>query len=351
MTTTPTQTLFEQLANWAGFRRLQESAPWLPNPLICWGIVVFVTDLFILQIAKEFAGYTATFITNPLWTLQPIFGLVGSVVVVFLHNRYDTVLEEIDVSARTSDPKTFDTLVPQSVRATLYVILAVYSLWQFFINIGMDTVTGVGGLAELIGVGIVLPLGYGVIFSEFLATYIGILLVFPRKIRYSDFELNFLDPEGLGGLRPAGELMKTAYYFIVLGLVGYLGVFYGHGLIAPLTGSPYPTHGVVQNVLFTSVWVLAVVTMVYGLAQIHLFMKRKKRKELARLDRELRDTVDNPFDASAFDIRDKDAYEDVKLRIKYVTKTQEYPTTFSMWVQILLGVVLPKALQVVVTSL
>lgn len=205
------------------------------------------------------------------------------------------------------------------------------------------------GSVRLVGVAIVLPLGYGIIFSECLATYIGILLIFPRKIRRTDFQLNFLDPEGMGGLRPAGELMKTTYYFLVFGLIGYLILLYGPTVVGPLTGSAYADPGIIINLLFTLLWLLSVATMIYGLSQLHWFMKRTKRKELTRLDRELRNSVRDPFDLSTFEINDQETFEETRRRIEYVNNTQEYPTTFTMWVQILIGLVLPKSFQLILS--
>ena len=87
--------------------------------------------------------------------------------------------------------------------------------------------------------------------------------------------------------------------------------------------------------------------MVYGLSQVHWFMKRTKREELSRLDRELRDCIKDPFDMETFKISD----EETRRRIKYVNSTQEYPTTFTMWIQILIGLILPKAIQLALAYL
>lgn len=344
-----TETLFERIIARLGLGHLADDKSRIPHPFIIWGIGTFIVDLVVLQAAKELAGYPATFLTNPTWIIQPILGLLAPFVVVFLHTRYGAVLEEIDLTARTSNPERFETLTPHSLRAGFYLILAGYTLWQFLFNMELSTITEIGGLAEMVGVVVVLPLGYGIIFSEFLASYLGIVLFFPRKLRKSDFQLNFLDPESLGGLRPAGELMKTAYYFLVFGLIGFLVMLYGPAILTPLTGSPYPEPGLVVDLLFTLVWVLSIATMVYGLSQLHWFMKKAKREELVRLDRELRDTVEDPFDMSTFRISDEKSFEETQQRVKYVTNTQEYPTTFTMWVQILIGLVLPKTVQLLLS--
>ncbi|MFD1646866.1 hypothetical protein [Haloarchaeobius litoreus] len=348
--TSSTFTLFEEIAYRLGYGKLEDEISILPHPLISWGIVVFFVDVVVLQVLKEFEGYQATFFVNPTWLIQPVLGLLAPFVVVYLHTRYDEVLQNIDVASRTSDPELFERLCPRKIRLGLYAVLASYALYQFIYNIGVGTVTQVGGLSELIGVTVVLPLGYGILFAEFLATYIGILVFFPRRIRRTDFKINFLDPEGLGGLRPAGELMKSAYYFVVFGLIGFASMLYGPSIINNLTSSPYEAPGLIQDVLFTLVWILAIGTMVYGLSQIHWFMKRAKRRELTRLDREARELVEDPFDMERFEIRNKTEYDELRQRMEYINNTQEYPTTFTMWVQISIGILLPKAVQLVLSS-
>lgn len=344
-------TLFERLAYRVGFAKLESRYPWLPHPLICWALGMVTLDIVVLQALKEVVGYRATFFINPIWVLLPLMALATSWIVVFLHRRYENVLDDIDVAARTTDPEQFKTLVTQKLHIGLYTIFIANSIYRFVIATGVGTVTEIGGVAELIGVAVVLPLGYGIVFSEFLATYVGIMLCFPRMIRHTDFQLNFLDPEGLGGLRPAGELMKLTYYFLVLGLVLEAAQLYLPALISPLTQSPYPEPGLVTNILFTALWLLSITTMVYGLGQIHWFMKREKRKELKELDKSKRELVTHPFEVSQLEITKQAEYEKVQTRIEHVTATQEYPTTFTMWVQLLIGLILPKVVQVIFSIL
>lgn len=344
-------TLFERIAYRLGFEKLQDRFMWLPHPLICWGIGMVFFDVIVLQAFKEFAGYPATFFVNPVWILSPAMALVAPFAIVYLHRRYDSMLQEIDVESRTDSPEVFHTLVTQKLRIVLYVIAVGYSFYVFVADVSLEAITQIGGLAELIGLVVVLPLGYGIIYSEFLATYIGIIICLPWKVRSTDFQLNFLDPEGLGGLRPVGELMKTAYYFLVLGLVNSAVQMYLPALISPITGSPYPDPGLYTDIIFTGVWLLAIATMVYGLAQVHWFMKREKRKELTELDQAKRKLVKHPFDVSRLEIEETDEYYHIQNRIDHVTATQEYPTTFTMWFQILTGLLLPKAIQYVLSIL
>lgn len=349
-TTRPYLTLFEGIAYRIGYKRVENKFSFLPHPLICWGIIIFAVDVVILQALKEVEGYQATFFINPIWLIQPVLGVLAPLVVVYLHKRYREVLSNIDVGSRTTKPEVFDNLAPRKLRIAFYAILISYSIYQFIFNIGIGQITEIGGVSELIGVSIILPLGYGIIFAEFLASYVGILVVLPTRIRQTDFKINFLDPEGLGGLRPVGELMKLAYYFVVFGLIAFAIMLYGPSIINNLTGSPYDDPGLVQDALFTLVWILAIGTMLYGLSQIHWFMKREKRRELTRLDREARDLVDEPFDMEDFEIRNKEKFESLRRKMEYINNTQEYPTTFTMWVQLSIGIILPKAVQLLLAS-
>lgn len=343
-------TLFEELTYKIGYEKLSDRISILPHPFICWGIIVFFVDMVVLQALKIFEGYQPTFFVNPIWIIQPILALLATLIVVYLNDKYRKALSHMDIESRTSKPDVFDNLVSRKIRIGIYAILLFYSLYQFVFNIGLNTAAQVGGIGEVIGVSVVLPLGYGLIFAEFLATYIGILIFFPRKIRHTDFKINFIDPEGLGGLRPAGELMKSAYYFVVFGLVGFAVMMYGPSIIGNLSDSPYEDPGLVINLLFTLVWVLAIGTMVYGLSQIHWFMKRTKRRELARLDSEARELIEEPFNMDKFEINNKERYDEIRQRMEYINNTQEYPTTFTMWVQLSIGIILPKAIQILLSS-
>lgn len=336
-------TLFERIVARLGFDRTDVSV--LTSPLVLWALGFVVFDVVVLQGYKQLQGYTATFLTNPAWLIQPAFAIVGAVAVEYLHAHYARALDHADVDTRTTDPGRFDEIAPVRLRAALYLVAFGYNYWGLVVNIGIAKVLAIGGIAELVGVAVVSPLGYGIIFAEFLATYVGIMLLLPRKIRQTDFRIDFLDPEGLGGLRPVGELMKAAYYFIVLGLVGYVVFTYGPFVLGKVVQTSYPRPTFAINAAFTLGWLVTIATMAYGLSQLHWFMKRKKREELSRLTRRARELVENPYDVSEFEITNDEQFDDLRRRMDYVNNTREYPTTFTMWSQILITLVLPKAIQ------
>ena len=76
-------------------------------------------------------------------------------------------------------------------------------------------------------------------------------------------------------------------------------------------------------------------------------MHEAKQVELQRLEDELRDCMQNPWDVTAYEIpEDKQKHAaKVRERIDHVSATREYPATFSIWTQLLISIVLPKAVQ------
>lgn len=342
--------LFESIAYRLGYERLERALPVSVHPLVLWaGLFVFL-DVVVLQGYKELQGYTATFVETPTWLVQPGFALLAAVAVVYLHERYEEVLREIDVANRTSDPDRFADLAPYRLTVGLYLVAVGYRVWRVVFDVGVVEILRIGGVSELVGLAFV-SFAYSVIFAEFATTYLGLLVLLPREIRRSDFRLDFLDPEGVGGLRPVGELAKTAYYFVLVGLVAYLVVTYGPFFLGQYVQTDYPRPGVVTNASFTAAWLVAIGTMAYGFAQLHLFMKREKRAELTRLNRRSQELVENRFDVEKFEITDEAKFDDLRRRMEYVNATREYPTTFAMGSQLLFSLVLPKGVQLLLDAL
>lgn len=345
-----TGTLFEVIAARMGFDSGGSRLPVSTHPLVLFAVGLVVIDVFVLQGYKQLQGYTPTFISNPAWLVQPGFALLAAFGVVYLNDRYRQVLEDIDIEDRTPHPDRFQQLTPYRFTAGLYVIAIGHRVWRAFITPGYEEMLSVGGLSELVGF-VFVGLGYNLIYAEFFTTYVLIMVLFPRAIKQSDFKLDFLDPEGLGGLRPVGELAKTAYYFIVTGLVGYLVMVYGPHLLGEFLQTGYPEPGAVTNAGFTLAWLVTIGTMAYGFATLHWYMKRERRNELSRLHRESKRIIENRFSVTEFEVTNEDRFEDLRRRMKYVEETREYPTTFTMWSQILLSLILPKALQLVLVRI
>lgn len=343
-------TLLEVITTQIGVEEIRSSSRISTHPLVLWAVFFVLLDIIVLQGYKYLQGYMPTFVKNPAWLIQPLFVLLAAVAVVYLHNRYDQAMEHIDIKKRTSDPKQFKTFLPLRFRGVLYVLGIGYGIGSVFTWTTIQKILQVGGVAELVGIFFVAPIGYMVVYAEFFATYVGIMILLPRKIKQTDFQLNHFDPENLGGLRPIGELMKACYYFIVLLLVGYLVFTYGPHLLGKILETGYSAPGVLTNILFTAGWLVTIATMAYGLSQLHWFMKREKRKELTALDKQGRELINQPFDMQQFEVTDEKEFDRIRQRAEYVNSTKEYPTTFTMWSQILITLILPKAVQMALVA-
>jgi hypothetical protein len=95
-----------------------------------------------------------------------------------------------------------------------------------------------------------------------------------------------------------------------------------------------------------------VATVAFAVLILHQFMREEKRRELHRLDQLFREAVDNPWDIKRYDVDDKkEAFvEELQQRTETVSATREYPATFSIWSQLLISIVLPKAVQLVLAT-
>jgi ABC-type multidrug transport system fused ATPase/permease subunit len=158
--------------------------------------------------------------------------------------------------------------------------------------------------------------------------------------------IHFFDPEGVGGLRPLGELIKKAYYFVAVGLVAYALVTY-----APFVSTGWEVSEF-ANVLFTGVWVITIGTVGFAVYILHRFLQRDKREEIQRLEAEIQERVSNPWDVAAYDVPtdEKERVQDLRQRMERVSATKEYPATFSIWSQLLLSIVIPKAIQLLLAN-
>lgn len=342
--------LFNKFASRTGLNRIFSLLPGSPSPLVGWA-GLWVAVAVTIQAYKYFNGYTVAYINNPATILGDLQILLAAVAVQYLYGRYEKALDQIDFAERTTEPQSFTAIIPTQWQIIIYIIAIIYTFITFFLLKGIGTLREIGGFAEVVFASVVAPIGYATVTAEFVGAYLGIMFLLPRRIKQRDFKLHFLDPEGLGGLRPVGELMKTSYYFIVAGLIIWLFIVYGPFIMGQFLDTQLSRPGFIINSAFTGAWLLSIATMAYGLSQLHWYMKSKKRKELTRLDRQAREHVENPFNLQEYDVTDQEKFDDFRGRMDYVNATKEYPTTFTMWSQILISLILPKAIQIVLSSL
>ncbi|TKX71717.1 MULTISPECIES: hypothetical protein [Halorubrum] len=295
--------------------------------VIGWTLLSASLDLFIFN-------NTPIYVRNPYFLLQPIVLLGGVYAAHSLTQSYQHAISEMRISQRTSDPDQFTNLTPPWLPWALFGLAASLQLIRTIADFADFTTTGV------IANGVIFPFVYAPIIVQFCVVYVSIEFIAPWRLYSSDVGIHFLDPHGVGGLRPLGELVKKAYYFVVAGLIAYALITYAPSIagweISPTAGA-----------IFTGVWIATILTVAFAVFVLHRFLHREKRKELQRLEAELRNYIENPWNVRQYTIPEDtaDQVEDIRQRINAVSGTREFPATFSIWTQLLLSIVIPKALQ------
>lgn len=293
-----------------------------------WTVLSVIADVFVF-------GVTPIYVTNPYFLLQPVVLIGGVYGAHALRRSYLRAIDEMSIAERTADPDQFIDVTPDWLPWALFVAAAGLQLVRTYADFADFTPTGI------VANGIVFPFVYAPILVQFFVVYVGIEFVAPWRLYKSDVGIHFLDPHGVGGLRPIGELIKKAYYYIVGGLIAYALITYAPGI----EGIEVSAAG---GAIFTGVWAITIVTVAFGVLVLHRFLHREKRAELNRLETELHEYLENPWEVRKYQIRDDAAdeeVEDIRQRIEQVSSTREYPATFSIWTQLLLSVAIPKALQ------
>lgn len=329
-----------------------QAVPVINDPLVIYSVIVVICEQLINQTIRFATGYGYFALENPLWLLRPIMLIGAAAVTQLLHDRYAAAIDEMNLIERAENPQQFGQLTSTPLTVGLVLAGTGFTVANAVFVLGLPNLYDVGGIADLIQFLVIIPFGYAPIFALFLSTYIGVEILVPRRIAASDIGLYYHDPEKLGGMRPIGELVKIAYYFSIIGLIIYAIALYGPYLLRNyLSWAVEP--GWIASVLFTGVWVVTLATMVYGLHTLHTFMRRQKREKIQQLDENAREYVEEPWDIEQFELPEEsqERYEDLRTRMELVSATKEYPATFTMWAQLTVGVIAPKAIQLILSSL
>lgn len=331
-----------------GFERLDGLFPGTLPPSYLYAIVVVGVSHIGLNLATYALGYATVYEQNPFFVLQPL-ALIGSVYASRTLTRgYKNAMTEMSVENRMSDPETLTTLVPRWLPWAFFVVGAGFGLIRAVFAVGIPTILQESGVPGLIAWFIVNPFVYAPIAAQFLAVFLSLELVAPVRLARSDLQIDFMDPEGLGGLRPIGELLKSSYYFMMVGLVAFVFILY-----APVLGAKSWSPTSFTNVVFTATWVVTVAAVAFAVFVIHRFMHREKREEMRNLNDRLESLVENRWDIKNYTIPDgkQGEVDEIQQRMDRVSNTNEYPATFTIWTQLLLSIAIPKAIQLGVTRL
>ncbi|AHG05071.1 hypothetical protein HALDL1_01685 [Halobacterium sp. DL1] len=344
--------LFVRFLGRIGFENITAVAGARAEPLTAYALLVVFVEVVVLQGFNAVTNRPVAFVENPLWLVRPVV-LVGAALATHsLFQRYESAVQESRLLDRAGSPDQLREFVPPALGAIVVAVGVGFTLVNATVLLGIEQLYAAGGPARVFRFLVVTPFGYVPIFGTFLATYLTVEVLVPRRIARAEVNVDFLDPEGLGGMRPVGELLKYAYYCVMVGLVAYALAMYGpHVLGGPFAYDELSAPGAAVNAGFTAVWVVAVGVMAYGIYELHRFMAREKREEVRRLDDLAREQLDEPWDIRQFDAHDPPAeYLTYRERLNLVTATREYPATFTMWSQLLVGVMVPKALQMALSA-
>lgn len=325
----------DQFARYLGFGRLATRiSPSLPPSYVY--AIITVVGWTITSISADILVFhnTPIYGENPYFLLQPIVLIAGVHGAHSLNRSCLRAIDEMRLEERSSDPDQFANLIPRWLPWVIFGIAVALQLVRTYTSYTDFTTVGV------VANGFVFPFVYAPIIVQFSVVYVAIEFILPWQLYQSDVGVHFLDPHGVGGLRPIGELVKKAYYYVVGGLIAYALITYAPGVngweISLTAGA-----------IFTVVWLTSIATVAFAVLLLHQFLHREKREELRKLESELHNHIDNPWEVREYTIRDDatETVEDIRQRINVVSSTREYPATFSIWTQLLLSVVIPKALQ------
>jgi hypothetical protein len=323
-----------------GFDWLSAKVPWNIPPSVLYAVLAVLITNGLLASYTVLTGGTLVYATNPYYLLEILLLPAAVIGAHSLHRDYDRAMEEMNIVERTSNPEVLLEIVPRRLPWSLFGI----AVGIMFLFPGPVSTYGVTAMVDNF---VILPFVYAPIVVQFFTTYFAIEILAPVRLWNSDIGIDFLDPEGIGGLRPIGELIKKSYYYIAVGLVGYALITYAPFIDWGWTVSPE------ANLLFTSIWIVSIGGVAFGVLVLHRFMHREKREAIRQLKAELRTHITNRYDVEDYEVPDsKEAtVDELEERISRVNNTSEYPASFSIWSQLLVSIALPKGVQLLVAGL
>lgn len=341
MTRAPTDEVWlDRFARLVGFGRLAQLLPGSPPPSYVYAVTTVIVSSLVVDAYDLYVGDKVIYEINPYFVLLPI-GMIGATYGArSLHRIYDQAVDEMKVRERATEPGSLISPFPSWLPWTI-----------FFVGAGLQLIRSVIALnaydaGDIFANFVVFPFVYMPILAGFFSVYLGIEVIAPWRLANSDLGIHFLDPEGVGGFRPIGEVVKKAYYYVVAGLIAGALITY-----APFVESQWSVV-TFASLVFTAVWVVSIFSVGFAVYKLHQFMYREKRAEKRRLEEQLLEHLKHPWDIAEYEIPEdhQSEVEEIRQRMARVSETREYPATFSIWSQLLLTIILPKAFQMLIAS-
>jgi len=346
--------LIEWVATRLGFERIANILPWNVYPpylLVASGLLL---DYGVVDSYNYFISGRSSIVSDPISSVIPVGIILGVVGIRWMRDAYADAVTDLRISDRETSTRTetdrFTPIIPFRYKLGAYGIGVALFYGNLFILLGLSRVLAIEGVVSTVLLNFfVIPLVYAPLIIEFALLYIGVHFLLPRRIAHADLELFYYDPRNMGGFATVGRLLKRSYYLFTAGLLLYFALLYAP-VIFPVIPTPYPEPEPIAAVVFSGIWLVGLSSIGYSMYRIHMVMKRKKETKIRELEDEIRELLDNPYDINTSHLADADKREEIQHRLTQIKGTREYPSTFTMWSQIALSVLLPQALNLAVQA-
>jgi hypothetical protein len=228
--------------------------------------------------------------------------------------------------------------VSRRVRYEILLIGLVFYVWQLVTNpsglVG-PVIELTGGAVAMIRFYLIIPFVLYPIGAEFLAVVLGALVILPFKIRRAKL-IDFSDPHGFAGLKPAGEMFKSVAvsYFILLTLFM---------LFQTVAVGASPLNQFSLTVLAAGLLVGLIVFFgpMLWIKSFTAAAKEAKIEALAERSRQVGSTEELFPYAEPESVADANQYTYNHVRMQRVEMTSELPLNISMIQEVLFALVLP----------
>lgn len=338
-------TLLEYFSQLTQVDRLTEPLP-IPTvrPEYVYVLFFIFLEVAVIGTYAHLTGGTHGLVHDPFFVALYLGLVVAVVGTRYMHRGHVDAMEVLIERGICDLEHADDYTVSLRMRFLFYIIgLIVFFSSQIFV-VGIDTIVQNQGIPGIAFTLVLLPGCYLPVAIDFVSEYTTLHIFIPRWLRGQEVGLFFFDPQNMGGYRPLGSLLKNSYYFYTGSLLLYLAFFYGN-FITPLRGGVVRPPGAPEAVMFTVLWLFGLATLSYSMYKIHRIMKSEREAQLRAIEREIQELIENPHNITEAEITDQDRLDALEYRLGQIQATSEYPTTFTMWTQIGISVLLPQILQ------
>lgn len=334
--------LIERFASRLRFDDLAEAmlgrADYGPHMLLGSMIALSYAFRVPLLLAEPWRLTTSAAIIGGLW-----LGLIGG---RYMRDGYANAINHLRLDDRPTDHdhSQFESLISRRTQLAIYILALVASYYNIFFGVGLDTlISEAGTWPILIRLFVAAPLAYIPVIIDIGTIFLGVHFLLPRRLAQADLSLFFYDPRNMGGFAPIGQLLKRSYYVYTGGLLAYFAFIYIPILFSGIIDSSYESNALTA-VFFSLAWLAGVVSIGYSMWKVHTLMADKKEQRLQELEDDLCDVIENPYNIRESTVAEPSAREEITRQLEHVRNMKEYPTTFTMWTQILISVILPQVL-------